>query len=101
MKNVCPFSSCKSPNTSIIANRGIFIISSHTLCEFWTSVFFEVFFHLFLMKISELFSNLGLKIQSDKRILSGIIVTTVAILSVGGYLGHQEFSKRWSIPMVS
>jgi len=53
------------------------------------------------MKFSDFFANLRMKIMSDKRILSGVAATVVAIVSVGGYLGYQELAKRWVVPMVS
>lgn len=46
------------------------------------------------MKLSELFVNIHIKIMADKRIISGVIATVIAIVSVGGYLGYQELAKR-------
>ena len=52
------------------------------------------------MKFPELVVNSWTKIVSDKRILSGVIVGAIAILSAGGYFGYQELAKRWMIPVV-
>lgn len=46
------------------------------------------------MKVSEMITNFRTKIVADKRILSGIMITGVAIISVLGYFGYQEFVKR-------
>ncbi len=53
------------------------------------------------MKFLELMTTLRTRVVSDKRVLSGILATFVAILSIGGYLGYQELAKRWAVPMVS
>jgi len=53
------------------------------------------------MKLPDFFANLRMKIMTDKRILSGVVATMVAIISIGGYLGYQELTKRWMVPMVS
>lgn len=53
------------------------------------------------MKPSELVVAFWGKITTDKRILFGFIITGVAIVSVGGYFGYQEFTKRLIVPAVS
>ncbi len=53
------------------------------------------------MKLPEIVANLHTKMMADKRILSGIILGIVTIVSVGGYFGYQELVGRWTVPSVS
>lgn len=53
------------------------------------------------MKVPEFIATLHTKIVADKRILSAIIAVSIAIVSVLGYIGYQEFTKRGTIPLVS
>ena len=84
--------------------RGIFLIFIRLLTHAFVSFgycFFGIFSSFSPMKLLESFATLRTRIMADKRILSGVVATTVAILSVGGYFGYQEFAKRWAVPMVS
>lgn len=60
--------------------------------------FIEVFLNFFPMKFPEIFANIRSKVLADKRILSGVVASIVAIVAVGGYFGYQRLAKRWDGP---